>query len=225
MPSRTRLHMHPKVRASPGPDARHRIELAMRSAQARASVLRMAELHALVRSVSLPSRLLALGSELLALQPRSPPFVVNDSRRVRQARSLRLTAVRTRRFERFASRTPLTNGKVSSSDPGRSRPMSATHDSVFKMGTPWPGTLLCAFPGASVARGSTPLSQSRRVRALCVRHCPPPLRVRTYRACSVARGFPGRTRTDRNPRWLRPPAFPASLARRSGLESGFPPMV
>jgi len=119
--------------------------------------------------------------------------------------------------------------------------MSATHDSVFKMGTRRPGTLLRAFPRASVARGVTPLSQPRRARPPCGRRVLPPLRVRAYRACSVARGFPGRTRTDRtiragcvhrrhprlspaeagssrgSPRWSRP-ASPRRVNERGSVD-------
>lgn len=173
---------------------------------------------------SLPSRQWRSVRSSSAPRPRSPPFVVNDSRRARQARSLRLTAVRARRFERFALRTPLTNGRVSGSDPGRFRPMSATHDSVFKMGTRSPGTLLCAFPRASVARGITPLSQPRRARPLCGRRCLPSA------ACSRVPSMLRRPRVSRqnahgsnDPRWVRPPALPRVPPSPKRARVGVPP--
>jgi len=54
----------------------------------------------------------------------------------RQARSHRLATSRTRRSRGSRLGHPFAMGTADGSDPGRHRPMSATHDSVFKTGNP-----------------------------------------------------------------------------------------
>lgn len=130
---------------------------------------------------------------------------------------LRLTAARTRRSRGSRSRASFAMGTANAGDPGRHRPMSATHDSVFKTGTLRPGTLHSVFPHLAVARASRRFSQPRRSR---LHHegvlFPRSVCARTEHASSPA-GSPAERDSS------RPPASPAALPRRSVFEHGAAP--
>lgn len=114
-------------------------------------------------------------------------------RGARQARSLHLTVTRMGRSHgSHLSGTHLHFGKADGSDPGRHRPMSAAHDSIFKTGTRCPGSLRFAFPARRGGSRFTTPSQSRGPPAASRGHCLSSQRLRVSRGCFVACGFPGR---------------------------------
>lgn len=135
----------------------------------------------------------------------------------RQARSRRLTASRTVRSRGARLGHSSTMGTANGSDPGRHRPMSATHDSVFKTGILRPGTLHSVFPHLAVAHASRRSSQPRRSRLLHegIVH-PRSVAARTEHASSPA-GSPAERDSS------RPPASPAALPRLSVFEHGAAP--
>lgn len=121
---------------------------------------------------------------------------------------LRLTAARTRRSRGSRSRASFTMGTANAEDPGRHRPMSATHDSVIKTGTLRPGTLHSVFPHLAVARAFTALQPASAFADASRGSVRPSQRFRAYRACFVTRGIPGRTRLVASTSVARGPRTP-----------------
>lgn len=99
------------------------------------------------------------------LRPRSPSFDVTTYEGLGKLDRFRLATVRTHRSHGSRLGHPTTMGAVDGSDPGRHRPISATHDSVIKTGTRCPGTLHNTFPRDVMARASRRYSQPRRSRS------------------------------------------------------------
>jgi hypothetical protein len=107
-----------------------------------------------------------LCSSGLGFRPRpcSPSLEVNSAEGHGKLDHIRLAASRTRRSRGSRHGHPYAMGTADGRDPGRHRPMSATHDSVFKTGTLRPGTLHSVFPHLAVAHASRRSSQPRRSR-------------------------------------------------------------
>lgn len=201
------------------PDARHRLDPALRSASSSVSPLSKLVRSRTTRCFASSMRLGASGSGL-GPGPRSPSPRCHSMEGRGKLDPLRLTAARTRRSRGSRSRASFAMGTANAEDPGRHRPMSATHDSVIKTGTLRPGTLHSVFPHLAVARASRRYSQPRRSR---MHHegvfVPRSVSARTEHASSPA-GSPAERDSS------RPPASPAALARRSVFEHrGSPPMV
>lgn len=201
------------------PDARHRLDPALRSASSSVSPLSKLVRSRTTRCFASSMRLGASGSGL-GPRPRSPSPRCHSMEGRGKLDPLRLTAARTRRSRGSRSRASFAMGTANAEDPGRHRPMSATHDSVIKTGTLRPGTLHSVFPHLAVARASRRYSQPRRSR---MHHegvfVPRSVSARTEHASSPA-GSPAERDSS------RPPASPAALARRSVFEHrGSPPMV
>lgn len=173
---------------------------------------------ALVRpGVSLPRCAMARRGSGLGPGPRSPSPRCHSMEGRGKLDPLRLTAARTRRSRGSRSRASFAMGTANAEDPGRHRPMSATHDSVIKTGTLRPGTLHSVFPHLAVARASRRYSQPRRSR---MHHegvfVPRSVSARTEHASSPA-GSPAERDSS------RPPASPAALPRQSVFEHGAAP--
>lgn len=166
--------------------------------------------------VSLPRRALARRVRALALD-RARPRSMSFDGGARQARSPSPHGGLDAPLARLTCQASFAMGTANASDPGRHRPMSATHDSVFKTGTLRPGTLHSVFPHLAVARASRRYSQPRRSR---LRHegvvFPRSISARTEHASSPA-GSPAERDSS------RPPALPAALVRRSVFEHGAAP--
>jgi hypothetical protein len=203
------------------PDARHRADPAVRLPRARAAPLSRGSCALSYDSVAhLPDA----RSRGTSGSGSSPSTVLALTRRqlesgARQARSPHLTVARTRRSRGSRLRAlvrPL--GSADGGDPGRHRPMSATHDFVFKTGTHSSRHTPLGVPaprGGLALHGA--LGQPRRSRPRHEGLFVPSQRLRAYRGCFVARGFPGRTRL------ARPPALPR--CPHACEHSGLPPMV
>lgn len=161
-------------------------------------------------------RLGASGSGL-GPRPRSPSHRCHSMERRGKLDPLRLTAARTRRSRGSRTRASFAMGTANVGDPGRHRPMSATHDSVIKTGTHRPGTLHSVFPHLAVARASRRYRQPRRSR---LHHegvfVPRSVSARTEHASSPA-GSPAERDSS------RPPASPAALPRKACSSTGQPP--
>lgn len=112
----------------------------------------------------------------------------------RQARSLSPHGGPDAPLARLTFRASFAMGTANAGDPGRHRPMSATHDSVIKTGTLRPGTLHSVFPHLAVARAFTALQPASAFADASRGSVRPSQRFRAYRACFVTRGIPGRTR-------------------------------
>lgn len=151
-------------------------------------------------------------STVLALSRR------HRERRARQARSPRLAAARTGRSRGSVVSSSLRHRERRRGDPGRHRPMSATHDSFIKTGTLRPGTLRSVFPHLAVARASRRPSQSRRARPRhgCI------VLTRSVFARTEDASSPAGSPAERDSRVHRRRPAAHALTRTS---SGLPPMV
>jgi len=152
-------------------------------------------------------RLGASGSGL-SPGPRSPSPRCHSMEGRGKLDPLRLTAARTRRSRGSRSRASFAMGTANAEDPGRHRPMSATHDSVIKTGTLRPGTLHSVFPHLAVARAFTALQPASAFADASRGSVRPSQRFRAYRACFVTRGIPGRTRLVASTSVARGPRTP-----------------
>lgn len=201
------------------PDARHRLDPALRSCELEQSPCEGCLLRGSLLSYDPVFRFLTrLGAQVRAIRsrPRSPSSMSFDGG-ARQARSPSPHGGPDAPLARLTSRASFAMGTANAGDPGRHRPMSATHDSVFKTGTLRPGTLHSVFPHLAVARASRRSSQPRRSR---LHHegvlFPRSVSARTEHASSPA-GSPAERDSS------RPPASPAALPRRSVFEHGAAP--
>jgi hypothetical protein len=136
----------------------------------------------------------------------------------RQARSRRLTASRTVRSRGCRLGQSSAMGTANGSDPGRHRPMSAPHDSVFKTGNPSSRHTPLGVP---TPRGGSRFTASEPASAFAAAShggivLPRSVSARTENASSPA-GSPAERDES------RPPASAAALPRRSALELGAAP--
>lgn len=189
------------------PDARHRLDPALRSASSSVSLLSKLVRSRTTRCFASSMRLGASGSGL-GPGPRSPSPRCHSMEGRGKLDPLRLTAARTRRSRGSRTRASFAMGTANAEDPGRHRPMSATHDSVIKTGTLRPGTLHSVFPHLAVARAFTALQPASAFADASRGSVGPSQRFRAYRACFVTRGIPGRTRLVASTSVARGPRTP-----------------
>jgi hypothetical protein len=159
-------------------------------------------------------------------QPRSPPFSFHVSRRAWPAR----TPFASQRSGRAARTAHVPNthpaGMRSGGDPGHHRPMSATHDFVFKRREPTSRfTPLRASLRVAVAHGSRRIEPASVNMPACRERCLLAPHRHVSRACFVTERVSGRTLTldDRSPpRYCVHRRSPLTV-RRSARVLGVPP--